>query len=238
MIEMGLGSPQSRQRSRRVTVTLSLASLLHCFGAALGAQQVALRYPATTRGAQADEVDGVRAADPYHWLENIASADVRSWVSAQNALTESYLAQLPRRKEIADRLAGFMARRVTSPPSAGGERIFFAERNDKDNQPVIFVQDRPETRPRVLLDPNPFSPDGLIAIVDRAASPDGRYLAYGVSIQGSSSRTIHVRDVRTTQDLADNIRGVKQPPIGWTADSRGFFDQVEACHRIWIFFLR
>jgi len=220
---MGLGSPQSRQRSRRVTVTLSLASLLHCFGAVLGAQQVTLRYPATTRGAQADEVDGVRAADPYHWLENIASPDVRSWVSAQNALTESYLAQLPRRKEIADRLAGFMARRVTSPPFAGGERVFFAERNGKDNQPVIFVQDRPETRPRVLLDPNAFSPDGLIAIVDRAASPDGRYLAYGVSIQGSSSRTIHVRDVRTTQDLADNIRGVKQAPIGWTADSRGFF---------------
>jgi hypothetical protein len=29
--------------------------------------------------------------------------------------------------------------------------------------------------------------------------------------------------VRTTQDLTDNVRGVKQAPIGWTADSRGFF---------------
>jgi prolyl oligopeptidase len=225
MIEMGLGSFQSRQQSRRVTTTLSLVSLFHCLLATAGAQQpgLPLRYPPTTRGSQADEVGGVRAADPYRWLESTSSADVRTWVSSQNALTESYLGLLPRRKEIAERLGGYAARRVTSPPDAGGERIFFAERNGSDNQPVIFVQDRPETRPRVLLDPNAFSPDGLIAIVDRAASPDGRYLAYGVSIQGSSSRTIHVRDVRTTQDLSDNIRGVKQAPIGWTADSRGFF---------------
>ena len=205
-------------------MTLSLA-LLICAASAGDAQQVglALRYPTTPRGSQADEVGGVRAADPYRWLENLSSPDVRAWVSAQNAVTEGYLTQLPRRKEIADRLGSYMQRRVTSPPFAGGERVFFAERTGGDNQPVIFVQDRPETRPRVLLDPNAFSAEGLIAIVDRAASPDGRYLAYGVSIQGSSSRTIHIRDVRTTQDLTDNVRGVKQSPIGWTADSRGFF---------------
>jgi prolyl oligopeptidase len=206
-------------------MTLSLASLFACLWATPGAAQAgpALRYPPTPRGSQADEVGGVRSADPYRWLENVSSPDVRAWVSAQNAVTEAYLAQLPRRKEIADRLRQFMTRPVTSPPFAGGERTFFEERNGSDNQPVLFVQDKPETRPRVLLDPNAFSPEGLIAIVDRAASPDGHYLAYGVSIQGSSSRAIHVRDVRTTQDLADNVRGVRQAPIGWTADSRGFF---------------
>jgi len=206
-------------------MTLWLA-LLACVASAGSAQQqggLALRYPATARGSQGDEIGGVRAADPYRWLENISAPDVRMWVSAQNAVTETYLSQLPRRRDIAERLGGYMQRRVTSPPFAGGERIFFAERTAGDNQPVIFVQDRAETRPRVLLDPNAFSAEGLIAIVDRAASPDGRYLAYAVSIQGSSSRTIHVRDVRTTQDLSDNVRGIKQPPIGWTADSRGFF---------------
>ena len=206
-------------------MTLSTVALL-AGGASLGGAQQAgltLHYPPTNRGAQADEVGGVRAADPYRWLESVGSPDVRAWAAAQNAATESYLAQLPRRKEIADRLSTYTQRRVTSPPVAGGERIFFAERSGSDNLPMIFVQDHAETRPRVLLDPNAFSKDGLIAIVDHAASPDGRYLAYGVSIQGSSSRTIHVRDVRTTQDLSDNVRGIKQMPIGWTADSRGFF---------------
>ncbi len=206
-------------------MTASLAASFVCLSATVWAQQAgpSPRYPATPRGSQADEVGGVRATDPYRWLENISSADVRAWVTAQNAVTEAYMAQLPRRKEIADRLGLLMERRITQPPFAGGERVFFEERIGRDNQSVIFVQDRPETRPRVLLDPNAFSQDGLIAIIDRAASPDGRYLAYGVSIQGSSSRTIHVRDVRTTQDLTDNVRGVKQPPIGWTADSKGFF---------------
>src|SRR5438552_18874694 len=63
------------------------------------AQATALRYPSTVRGAQADDVSGTLVADPYRWLENVTAPEVRSWVAAQNALTESWLAATPRRKE-------------------------------------------------------------------------------------------------------------------------------------------
>jgi hypothetical protein len=108
-------------------MTLSLSSLLACLSSAAGAQQggLALRYPPTTRARKPTRSVAFARRIPIAGWRTVSSSDVRAWVSAQNAVTEGYLAALPRRKEIADRLGGFMQRRVTHPPFAGGERIFF-----------------------------------------------------------------------------------------------------------------
>src|SRR4051794_1398580 len=41
----------------------------------------ALKYPATLRGSQVDELAGPRVPDPYRWLENVTAPEVRSWVT-------------------------------------------------------------------------------------------------------------------------------------------------------------
>ena len=58
-----------------------------------------ITYPVTARVDQVDEQFGVKVADPYRWLENDVRADpkVRDWVTAQNAVTDAYLATLPGR---------------------------------------------------------------------------------------------------------------------------------------------
>ncbi|HEY4216551.1 MAG TPA: prolyl oligopeptidase family serine peptidase [Gemmatimonadaceae bacterium] len=162
-------------------------------------------------------------ADPYRWLENITSPEVRSWVTAQNAVTESYLSKLPRRAEMHG-LANMETRQPqVGAPFGGGERLFFYANTGVENQPALYVQDKPVLPPRVLIDPNAFSHDGLMAIVDEAASPAGKYLAYAVSTQGSAWRVVRVRDVRSGQDLADELHGIKRSPLAWTRDERGFF---------------
>ena len=60
-------------------------------------------------------------------------------------------------------------------------------------------------------------------VVQGRFSPDGRYLAYAVSMQGSAWREVRVRDVRSGQDLSDELRGIRESPISWTKDERGFF---------------
>ena len=111
-----------------------------------------------------------------------------------------------------------------SAPFGAGERLFFYEQTGGlENQPVLYVQDRADSPPRVLIDPNAFSHDGLIAIVDQAASPDGRYLAYAVALQGSAWRTVRIRDVRSGQDQGEELHGIRDAPLSWTQDERGFF---------------
>src|SRR6266545_6679601 len=62
-------------------------------------------YPATRRDATFDQIHGVAVADPYRWLEDAASPEVQAWMTAQHAVTRAYLDRLPRREQIAARIA-------------------------------------------------------------------------------------------------------------------------------------
>ena len=195
----------------------------HAQGAQPNPGGVALKYPTTPRGGQADDLNGVRVPDPYRWLENVTSPEVHNWVVAQNAVTESFLSRVPRRSEIHDLVSRSWRYSKVGAPFPGGERLFFYENSGLENQSALYVQDKPDVAPRVLIDPNAFSGDGLIAIVEQAPSPDGRYLAYAVTTQGSTWRSVRVRDVKSGQDTGDELQGLKDGPLAWTGDARGFF---------------
>ena len=85
-----------------------LPLLLLPLAAAALAQPAAapIAYPETARGDVVEEQFGERVADPYRWLENDVREDprVRDWVTAQNQVTDAYLATLarPRRLPRAD----------------------------------------------------------------------------------------------------------------------------------------
>ncbi len=190
---------------------------------ALTAQTAPIRYPSAARGTQSDDLSGTFVPDPYRWLENAGAPEVRAWVAAENTLTESVLARSPRRQEIQSLVTRAWSYPKLGAPFAGGDRLFFYENSGTDNQAVLYVQDRPAVPARVLIDPNAFSPDGLIAIVDQAASPDGKYLAYAVSTQGSAWLEVRVRDAKTGQDTGDELQGIRDGRLAWTSDARGFF---------------
>jgi prolyl oligopeptidase len=181
------------------------------------------RYPVAPRGAATDDVGGVQVADPYRWLENATSPETRSWASEQGSLARQYLGQLPGRRAMGELVDRLSVGETVGAPFAAGERLFYFDKTGAENQPALLVQDRPTSPARVLVDPNVFSREGLFAIVDQSASPDGRYLAYAVSTQGSSWRTVRVRDVRAGQDQPNELHEIKEGPLEWTKDNRGFF---------------
>lgn len=63
-----------------------------------------LRYPVARRDDVVDTLHGTVVADPYRWLENGKSPEVRSWVAAQIALSRGYLDALPGRAQLRSRL--------------------------------------------------------------------------------------------------------------------------------------
>lgn len=183
----------------------------------------ALHYPATSRGPQTDDLNGIHVADPYRWLEAVSASPVQAWVTSQNAFTEAFLAQLPQRKLVQDQVTRSWTYPKISAPFAAGERLFFYENSGLENQSVLYVQERTDALPHVLIDPYSFSKDGLIPVVDQSPSADGRLIAYAIATRGAASRTVRVRDVRTAQDIGDELTGIKNGPLSWTRDGRGFF---------------
>jgi prolyl oligopeptidase len=205
-----------------------LASAVALFVIAAGATaQTApnptLTYPAAPKGTQVDVYHGVSISDPYRSLEDVDAATTTAWVGAENRLTDAFLASIPERTAIHNRLTKLWNYERYSAPFKENNHYFYFQNTGLQNQSVLFVQDGRDARPRVLLDPNVLSSDGTVALGGTAASDDAHYLAYALSTSGSDWQEIHVRDVTTSRDLPDTVKWVKFSNIAWTHDNRGFF---------------
>src|SRR5207248_3515883 len=186
-----------------------------------GAQ--AIRYPAARAADIADDYHGTTVHDPYRSLEDPDSAETRRWIDEQNRLTSAYLAQIPQRARLLQRLTRLWNYPKYGAPFRKGRRYFFFKNDGLQNQSVLYKQPSLSGKPQVLLDANLLSPDGTVAVSTLGLSEDGRLLAYGTSASGSDWEEFHVRDIATARDLDDHLRWIKFSGAAWTHDGRGFF---------------
>ncbi len=88
----------------RTPITSSIVSILLVAGTLNAQTSAPLSYPAAARGAQVDAYHGISIADPYRWLEDVDVPATKDWVAAENRLTDSFLASIPQRTAIRNRL--------------------------------------------------------------------------------------------------------------------------------------
>ena len=213
-------------RTRSVAFKAPFIAALALVAGSLSAQTASnppLTYPAAARGTQVDDYHGTTIADPYRWLEDVDAPATKAWVDAENKLTDSFMATIPERPAIKNRLTQLWNYARYSAPFKENDRYFYFQNTGLQNQSVLYVQDGRNATPRVLLDPNTLSSDGTVALSGTAASDDGRLLAYSLSTSGSDWQELHVRNVDTGRDLADVVKWVKFSGISWTHDNKGFF---------------
>ncbi|HWT13383.1 MAG TPA: prolyl oligopeptidase family serine peptidase [Allosphingosinicella sp.] len=205
---------------------LLTAMLLPLSAAALAQPAAApLQYPETAREEVVDEQFGERIADPYRWLENDVREDprVRAWVTAQNEVTNAYLATLPARAAFRERMTQMYDYERFGIPEKAGNRYFYTRNDGLQNQSVLYVREGLAGQPRMLIDPNVWSQDQATALAEWDPSDDGRHLLYSVQDGGTDWRTVRVLDVATGQPLADEVRWVKFSNLDWAKDGSGFF---------------
>ncbi len=182
-----------------------------------------LTYPDPPTTDQVDDYHGTRIADPYRPLEDSDAPETRTWIEAQNRLTERVLGESTRRSEIRRRLGEVWDHPRAGTPWRRGDRWFTLRNTGLQDQDVLWVSQDPESTGRVLLDPNSLSEDGTTALAAAEISESGRLLAYATSDAGSDWRTWAVRDVETGEDLTDRITWSKFASAAWTHDDAGFF---------------
>lgn len=182
-----------------------------------------LPYPETKRGEVTDNYFGTVVADPYRWLEDDNSAETAEWVKAQNAVTQNYLAQIPFRDAIRDRLVQLFDFAKESAPKKHGDWWYYSYNDGLQNQAVIYRTKNPAERGEVFLDPNKLADDGTVALVTSSFSPDGRYFSYSASASGSDWVEIRVIDTESGELLPDCINWVKFDGVRWAPDSKSFY---------------
>ncbi|HEX8113223.1 MAG TPA: prolyl oligopeptidase family serine peptidase, partial [Kofleriaceae bacterium] len=187
------------------------------------AARAGLSYPAAHTGDVVETHHGVAVPDPYRWLEDMSSAETRQWVAAENAVTDAYLAGLPGRDALRQRIGELISYESFGPPARHGARYFWTHRDGKQSQPVVFTAPGLDAAPGVLLDPNAISTDGSLAFIGLAVNHAGTRIAYGLAHGGGDWQTWRVRDVAGGKDLPDELDHIKYYRPVFTHDGTGVF---------------
>ncbi|MEO6226063.1 MAG: prolyl oligopeptidase family serine peptidase [Sphingomicrobium sp.] len=185
----------------------------------------AVAYPLARTTSVVETRFGVQVADPYRWLENDVRTDpeVSQWVDAQNRVTNDFLARLPARAALRQRLTELFNYERFSAIEKKGGRYFYTRNSGLQNQFVLYVRDRLDGEGRMLIDPNPWSTDGATALAEWQPNDQGTKLLYAVQDGGTDWRTLRVRDVVTGRDTGDEIKWSKFSDLTWAKDGRGFY---------------
>jgi prolyl oligopeptidase len=169
---------------------------------------------------------GTPVVDDYRWMETPDSRPLAVWMHAQNDAARATLASLPGRvdllKEItaADNLASFTRVLVIT-----ANKYFYTQIRPGQNVASLYVRDVPTGNITMLVNPSQLGRQGSPEAINFfQPSQDGRYVAYGVSADGSEAATLRVVSTEDVKDQGVSISRVRGEngtflPVWWLPDN-------------------
>ena len=200
--------------------------LILCLALGLAAPAAAqsLDYPEARRADQVDVYHGIEVADPYRWMEDLASEELHAWMQAQDDLRADVMGEPHLVKYLQERIETLSSYASQGVPIMKGPRTFIYKTEAGKTYSKLYVRDRGHDALRMVLDLEPFNSDGQSGSVS-SFSPDGRYLTYNTAEGQSRWRTTHLLRVDDDQRLTETLTGfyAGRSNIAWKADGEGFF---------------
>jgi oligopeptidase B len=193
--------------------------------------------PIARREPTPTTLHGVTLHDDYRWMRDKDSPEVIAYLETENAYTAAAMAPTA---DLQSKLYAEMLSHIKETDESVPYRLgdwFYTTRTVEGLQYPIHArhaaanpdpnsQFEPTQPEQIILDVNqlaeghPFMSLGAMSI-----SPDGNLLAYSTDPTGFRQYTLHVRDLRTMQDLPDTAERVGS--VTWAADSRTLFYSTE-----------
>ncbi len=188
-------------------------------------------FPETRREIIVDTYHGTQVEDPYRWLEDWSSEEVKTWSASQNAAARKVLDALPQRDAIAARVEAAMGGDTVSYYSAQrvGDQAWFMKYAPPKQQPFLVQVDVDGNKAseRVIFDPGSFDESGNTSVEWYEVSPNGKWLAIALTVAGAEIADLHLFDVATGERVDEILPRVNGPTAGgdmsWDADSSGFY---------------
>ena len=103
------------------------------------ARPSAFAYPPARTVDVVDDYHGTRVADPYRWLEDADAPDTAAWVEAENQLTFGFLADIPEREAIKERLTRLWNYERYGVPAKLGGHYFYFKNDGLQNQSLLYL---------------------------------------------------------------------------------------------------
>ena len=97
-----------------------IISLLSC-----SSENISMKYPITKKIEVSEIIHGEVINDPYRWLEDFTSDEVKEWVNTQNDFSDQFLSGNPYKKNISKDLEEIWETDTMGMPFIRGGRTFY-----------------------------------------------------------------------------------------------------------------
>lgn len=203
----------------------SILFLFAVAATACAAQSALLTPPVAPVRPVTDSYFGTSVVDPYRWMET-STDELLAYMKAENAVTvqalEPYagqdaqlLAELTKLSDTVD---------IASNPQRALDRFFYLKLPSGKSDYLLMTRAVSGGPARLLLDPSTLAEGGKHAAIDYyVPSPNGQYVAVGVSLGGSENSVLHVVETATGKLLSESITRAQEANPSWTDDSKGFY---------------
>src|SRR5215469_13932816 len=176
---------------------------------------------------------GQTLEDNYRWMRDKNSPELIAYLEGENAYSN---AEMKPTEELQAKLYAEMLSHIketdVSVPNRDHGWYYYTRTFEGSQYPIYcrkaavgpaFDDSQPE---QIVLDVNKLAEgQAFMAVGALSVSPDGWKLAYSTDNTGFRQYTLHVRDLRTGDDLADTAERVGS--LVWAADSHTLFYTTE-----------
>jgi prolyl oligopeptidase len=161
-----------------------------------------------------DTLHGVGVPDPYRWLEDQNSTEVRDWIATQERYADSVLGPgTPLRREVRTRLEELMDTPNAGAPRKAGDWEYFTLRRPGDAVAAIYRRRAPKDPTPIdpsavyekVIDPLSIRNDGTTSVGIEGFSSDGRVMMYSVRDGGPDEISVRFRNLGREADLPDSL---------------------------------
>ena len=191
---------------------------------ASAAAAVADRPPVARVEPVTETLYGVKVTDPYRWMEDPKDKDWMPFMKGQAEYTDRVLSKIPGRDALRKRVAELSGDlEVLSAVSIGGPYTFIEKRPAGANNYQLYVREGSGPL-KLLVDPEARTKGDVHYSMNYwASSPDGKYVAYGLSPSGSEDAVLEIIETATGKILPERIDRAQYASISWLPDSKLFF---------------
>lgn len=165
-------------------------------------------------------LSAIDTQNQYEWLEDSENIQVQDWIKKQQSSFNDYMEKLDT-NEIRESLKKLTNIDEFSIPKKIKDKYFYTSKNPSEKQHKLSVQNSLSQSSHVIINPNLLETN--TSIENFVLSPNGNYLAYSTSENGSDWLTCRIMNMASESNLADSVEKIKFSPIVWSADSKGFF---------------
>ena len=198
-------------------------------------QKSSLTPPVAPRRPYSFTTHGITIVDDYAWLKDenwqevlrdpsILNADIRKYLEAENAYTESWLGHTADlQKRLVKEMRGRIKEDDSSVPSPDGPYAYMRKFRDGGQHELFGRTPRDGGEANIVLDGDELAAHhDYFKFGGSRHSPDHKLQAWSADTKGSEYFSIRVRDWATKTDFDDLVEETEGSVV-WNVDSSAFF---------------